>query len=84
MVPGLSMMSTGPGITQLTLRGQNSGGDGSTVAVYLDESPFGSSSALLNGSIITGDFDTWDMQRIEVLHADRRAPCTARTAKGVC
>src|SRR6202035_3274730 len=39
----------------------------STVAVYLDESPFGSSSALLNGSIISGDFDTWDLQRIEVL-----------------
>ncbi|MGB6309374.1 MAG: TonB-dependent receptor, partial [Steroidobacteraceae bacterium] len=67
MVPGLSMMSSGPGITQLTLRGQNAGGDGSTVAVYVDESPFGSSSALLNGSILTGDFDTWDLQRIEVL-----------------
>jgi iron complex outermembrane receptor protein len=67
MVPGLSLMSTGPGITQLTLRGQNAGGDGSTVAVYIDESPFGSSSALLNGSILSGDFDTWDLQRIEVL-----------------
>jgi iron complex outermembrane receptor protein len=33
----------------------------------LDESPFGSSSALLNGSIISGDFDTWDLQRVEVL-----------------
>jgi iron complex outermembrane receptor protein len=67
MVPGLSLMSTGPGITQLTLRGQNAGGDGSTVAVYIDESPFGSSNALLNGSVLSGDFDTWDLQRIEVL-----------------
>jgi iron complex outermembrane receptor protein len=67
LVPGLSLMSSGPGITQLTLRGQNAGGDGSTVAVYIDESPFGSSNALLNGSILTGDFDTWDLQRIEVL-----------------
>ena len=67
LVPGLSITSSQPGLTRLTLRGQNSGGVGSTVAVYMDESPFGSSNALLNGSIITGDFDTWDLQRIEVL-----------------
>ncbi|HEX3914054.1 MAG TPA: TonB-dependent receptor [Steroidobacteraceae bacterium] len=67
MVPGLSLISAQPGVTNLTLRGQNAGGVGSTVAVYIDESPFGSSSALLNGSILTGDFDTWDLQRVEVL-----------------
>ena len=67
MVPGLSLESSQPGLTRLTLRGQNAGGIGSTVAVYLDESPFGSSSALLNGSILSGDFDTWDLQRVEVL-----------------
>ena len=67
MVPGLSLVTSQPGLTRLTLRGQNAGGVGSTVAVYLDESPFGSSSALLNGSILSGDFDTWDLQRIEVL-----------------
>jgi iron complex outermembrane recepter protein len=67
MVPGMSLQSSQPGLTRLTLRGQNAGGVGSTVAVYVDESPFGSSSALLNGSILSGDFDTWDLQRIEVL-----------------
>jgi iron complex outermembrane recepter protein len=67
MVPGLSLESSQPGLTRLTLRGENAGGVGSTVAVYVDESPFGSSSALLNGSILSGDFDTWDLQRIEVL-----------------
>jgi iron complex outermembrane recepter protein len=67
MVPGLSITSSQPGYTNLSLRGQNAGGVGSTVAVYLDESPFGSSSALLNGSILSGDFDTWDLQRVEVL-----------------
>jgi iron complex outermembrane recepter protein len=67
LVPGLSLASGQAGQTRLTLRGQNAGGVGSTVAVYVDESPFGSSTALLNGSIDTGDFDTWDMQRIEVL-----------------
>jgi iron complex outermembrane receptor protein len=67
LVPGLSLQAIQPGNTRLTLRGQNAGGVGSTVAVYLDDAPFGSSNALLNGSINTGDFDTWDMQRIEVL-----------------
>lgn len=67
LVPGLSLASSQPGLTRLTLRGENAGGIGSTVAVYIDESPFGSSNALLNGATDTGDFDTWDMQRIEVL-----------------
>ncbi len=67
LVPGLSLASPQPGQTRLTLRGQNAGGVGSTVAVYFDETPFGSSTALLNGAINTGDFDVYDMQRIEVL-----------------
>jgi iron complex outermembrane recepter protein len=67
LVPGLTLNASQPGLTRLTLRGQNAGGVGSSVAVYIDESPFGSSSALANGSTNTGDFDTWDMQRIEVL-----------------
>jgi iron complex outermembrane recepter protein len=67
LVPGLSLQTAQPGNTRLTLRGQNAGGVGSTVAVYIDESPFGSSNALANGAFNTGDFDTWDMQRIEVL-----------------
>ena len=67
LVPGLSLATDQTGFTRLTLRGQNAGGAGSTVAVYLDESPFGSSTALLNGAINTGDFDTFDMQRVEVL-----------------
>jgi len=56
-VPGLSLNAAQPGLTRLTLRGQNAGGVGSTVAVYVDESPFGSSTGLLNGAVDTGDFD---------------------------
>ena len=67
LVPGLSLNTAQSGQTRLTLRGQNAGGVGSTVAVYIDESPFGSSTALLNGAVNTGDFDTWDMKRVEVL-----------------
>jgi iron complex outermembrane receptor protein len=52
---------------RLTLRGENSGGVGSTVAIYIDDSPIGSSTALANGGIYTADIDPWDLQRIEVL-----------------
>jgi iron complex outermembrane recepter protein len=66
-VPGLSLTDIQPGITRLTLRGQNVGGVGSTVATYIDDTPFGSSNALANGFGFSGDFDTWDLQRVEVL-----------------
>ena len=67
MVPGLSLTQVQPGQTRLTLRGQNAGGVGSTVTTYIDDTPFGSSNALANGFGFTGDFDTWDLQRVEVL-----------------
>jgi iron complex outermembrane receptor protein len=66
-VPGLSLTDIQPGITRLTLRGQNAGGVGSTVTTYIDDTPFGSSNALANGFGFSGDFDTWDLQRVEVL-----------------
>jgi iron complex outermembrane recepter protein len=66
-VPGLSVELLAPGFDKLTLRGENVGSVGSTVATYLDDVPFGSSSALANGGSLTGDFDTWDLQRVEVL-----------------
>ncbi len=66
-VPGLSVELTAPGLDRLTLRGENVGGVGSTVGTYIDDVPFGSSNALANGEGTTGDFDTWDLQRVEVL-----------------
>jgi iron complex outermembrane recepter protein len=66
-VPGLSVELEAPGLDKLTLRGENVGGVGSTVTTYIDDAPFGSSNALANGSIAAGDFDTWDLQRVEVL-----------------
>jgi len=83
LVPGLSLASSQPGQTRLTLRGENAGGVGSTVAVYVDESPFGSSTALLNGSVNTGDFDTWDMQRIEVLRGPQGTLYGANSEGGI-
>ena len=66
-VPGLSVELTAPGLDRLTIRGENVGGVGSTVTTYIDDVPFGSSNALANGAIAAGDFDTWDLARVEVL-----------------
>lgn len=66
-VPNLQLVQGTPGQGRLVLRGVNTGGVASTVAVYLDETPFGSSTALANGAELAGDFDTLDIARIEVL-----------------
>ena len=67
LVPGLQLNQSTPGAARLILRGINTGGVASTVAVYVDETPFGSSSGLVNGAVLAGDFDTFDISRIEVL-----------------
>jgi outer membrane receptor protein involved in Fe transport len=66
-VPDLQLVQGTPGQGRLVLRGVNTGGVASTVAVYVDETPFGSTTALANGAELAGDFDTFDIARIEVL-----------------
>lgn len=83
LIPSLSIESQAPGVTRLTLRGENTGGVGSTTAVYIDDAPFGSSNALANGSITTGDFDTWDLQRVEVLRGPQGTLYGASTEGGL-
>jgi outer membrane receptor protein involved in Fe transport len=67
LVPGLQLDQGNPGEGRLILRGLNTGGVASTVAVYVDETPFGSSTGLVNGGVLAGDFDTFDVARVEVL-----------------
>lgn len=67
LVPGLGIDQSTPGEARITLRGINTGSVGSTVATYLDETPFGSSSSLGNAAVLASDFDTFDMARIEVV-----------------
>lgn len=67
LVPGLQLNQSQPGLGRLILRGINAGGVGSAVAVYVDDTPFGSSTGLVNGGVLAGDFDTFDLARIEVL-----------------
>jgi outer membrane receptor protein involved in Fe transport len=83
LVPGLQLTQDTPGVGRLVLRGINTGGIASTVAVYVDETPFGSSSGLVNGAILAGDFDPFDMQRIEVLRGPQGTLYGASSLGGV-
>jgi iron complex outermembrane recepter protein len=83
LIPGLSLEGATRGVSRITLRGINTGGVASTVAVYVDEVPFGSSSGLANGAILAGDFDTFDMARLEVLRGPQGTLYGASSLGGV-
>ncbi len=83
MIPGLSLNSSTKGITRITMRGINTGGVASTVGVYVNDVPFGSSSGLANASILSGDFDTFDLARIEVLRGPQGTLYGASSLGGV-
>jgi outer membrane receptor protein involved in Fe transport len=83
LVPGLSLTTDRPGVTRVTLRGINTGGVASTIGVYFDDVPFGSSTGLANGAIVSGDFDTFDVARIEVLRGPQGTLYGASSVGGV-
>ncbi|HLI17573.1 MAG TPA: TonB-dependent receptor [Rhodanobacteraceae bacterium] len=68
-VPGLNVVSAQPGLTELSIRGIASGSQqpSASVGVYIDDTPFGSSSVFAVGSELTPDIDPADLERIEVL-----------------
>ncbi|MFL6617725.1 MAG: TonB-dependent receptor [Povalibacter sp.] len=83
LVPGLQLDQSTPGNGRLIMRGVNTGGVGSAVAVYVDETPFGSSSGLVNAAVLAGDFDTFDLQHIEVLRGPQGTLYGASSLGGV-
>ena len=83
LVPGLQLNQGTPGSGRLVMRGVNTGSVAATVAVYVDETPFGSSSGLVNGGTLAGDFDAFDMQRIEVLRGPQGTLYGASSLSGV-
>lgn len=64
LTPGISFSdgATGP---QLTVRGLNASGQGATTAILVDDVPLTSSSSYQQST--TPNFDTYDLERIEVL-----------------
>lgn len=67
LVPGLNITQDNPGESRVILRGINTGSVSSTVSIYVDDVPFGSSGSLSNAGELAGDFDTFDVARVEVL-----------------
>lgn len=67
-VPGLNLISDREGETQIVLRGITTGSPvNSTVAVYVDGAPYGSSTSDALGGWLQPDLDPSDLQRVEVL-----------------
>ena len=83
LVPGLQLTQSQPGFGRLILRGINTGGVAATVGVYVDETTFGSSTGLANGAILAGDFDTFDISRVEVLRGPQGTVYGASSLGGV-
>lgn len=66
-IPSAAIVENQAGQARLLLRGINTGGVGATVATYVDETPYGSATALANGAVLAPDLDPSDLERVEVL-----------------
>ncbi len=68
-IPGFNVVSFGAGFNELSIRGiaSGSGQPSASVGVYVDDTPYGSSSVFAEGSLLTPDLDPADLDRIEVL-----------------
>jgi outer membrane receptor protein involved in Fe transport len=83
-VPGLSFSSLGAGYNQISLRGVTVGADiGSTVGVYVDEVPYGTSGPFADGPNNTLDVGLFDLNRIEVLRGPQGTLYGASTMGGL-
>ncbi|MFT3728836.1 MAG: TonB-dependent receptor [Terricaulis sp.] len=82
-IPGMVQTSAQAGQTRLTLRGLDTAGVASTIGTYIDETPFGSSTALANGAILAIDLDPYDIQRVEVLRGPQGTLYGASTLGGL-
>ena len=66
-VPGVSIRTSGPGMTELEMRGIASvGGNSPTVGFYFDETPLTAPSATNEGKIVISPA-LYDLNRVEVL-----------------
>jgi iron complex outermembrane receptor protein len=83
-VPGLNFQTAGAGYTQISLRGVTSGVENNpTVGIYVDDVPYGSSSAFAFGARYALDVGLFDLDRIEVLHGPQGTLYGASTMGGL-
>jgi len=83
-VPGLNYTTSGPGFTQISLRGVTAGFDvNSTVGIYVDEVPYGTSGAFAQGAQSALDVGLFDLQRVEVLRGPQGTLYGASTMGGL-
>jgi len=83
-VPGLDFATAGAGQTQISLRGLSTGFDiGSTIGVYVDDVPFGTSGAFAQGAQNTIDVGLFDLDRVEVLRGPQGTLYGASTMGGL-
>lgn len=85
LTPGLDLISQREGQTQLVLRGITTGAStpNTTVAIYEDDTPYGSSTVFAGGNQLTLDLDPSDLQRIEVLRGPQGTLYGASSIGGV-
>lgn len=83
-VPALSFTTQGAGQTQISLRGVTTGNDvGPTVGIYVDDVPYGSSSAFANAASLALDVGLFDVERVEVLRGPQGTLYGASTMGGL-
>jgi outer membrane receptor protein involved in Fe transport len=83
LAPGLTVQQPSPGRARVILRGINTGGASPTVGVYVDDTPFGSSTGLTEGASLAADIDPFDLERIEVLRGPQGTLYGANSLGGV-
>ena len=67
-VPGLQLIQNGPTENELVIRGLSVGaGINSSVATYVDETPYTTVGPFAYSANLAPNFDTYDLSRIEVL-----------------
>lgn len=83
-VPSLNFTSSGVGQTQVNLRGITSGYNVSpTVGIYVDDVPYGSSTAFTASAQLALDVGLFDMTRVEILRGPQGTLYGASTMGGL-
>ncbi|ALJ14549.1 TonB-dependent receptor [Sphingopyxis macrogoltabida] len=83
-VPGLQFTTQGPGKSSVSLRGVTTGADViQTVGIYVDEVPYGSTSAFARGAQLALDVGLFDLDRVEVLRGPQGTLYGASSMGGV-